>query len=210
MLHWCDIVPQQHPKKHIYFGVFVVLLLGLGLLPESWLQVLEYSYAKGFSWRWITGHYVHLGFYHALMNTAGAIVLWLLVVAYVPSLLLCALLLILPVAISAGLSLQPTDFLSYRGFSGALYGFFAAGIMWGWWQQRLLASVLSIFLIGKITLEQKPNFDYCYLLSTIGGLVAVDAHLYGAMVGAICTATYFLLAILGVPYCYRPWVYGQE
>jgi rhomboid family GlyGly-CTERM serine protease len=210
MLHWQDIIPQQALTKHICFAVFAGLLLLMGLLPESWIQLLEYSHVEAFSWRWLTAHFVHLGFYHALMNVACAVVLWLLVVAYVPSLLLIMLLFVLPFGISVGLGLKPAEFSSYRGFSGALYGFFAAGILWGFWYQRLLVCALGVFLTVKIAVEQMPNFDNAYLLSTIGGLVAVDAHLYGVLVGVLCTVVYVFLAVLGAPYCYRPWIYSQK
>ena len=117
---------------------------------------------------------------------------------------------VLPFVISAGLSLTPQEFASYRGFSGAIYGFFAAGIIWHWWQQRFMTLVLALFLVGKLVMEQMPHFDNGYLLSSIGGLVAVDAHLYGAITGSFLVCAYILLAYLGLLGCRFPWLDHRE
>ncbi|MDZ7923577.1 MAG: rhombosortase [Marinagarivorans sp.] len=200
------IIPHQPRYKHAALLMFVALLLGFGLLPESVLQQLQFPFNGEFSLRWYSAHFIHLNFKHALMNASGAVLIWLLVCAFLPCRLLLTLVLVLPFAISAGLNLTPQEFVSYRGFSGAIYGFFAAGIIWHWWQQRFMTLVLALFLMGKLVMEQMPHFDNGYLLLSIGGLVAVDAHLYGALTGAFLVIVYILLARLGLFGCRLPWV----
>lgn len=200
------IVPDQPLYKHIAFLVFVALLLIFGVLPESALQILQLPFDGEFSWRWYSAHFIHLNFKHALMNAGGTLLIWLLVCAFLPSRLLLVLLLVLPFFISFGLNSAVQEFASYRGFSGAIYGFFAAGIVWYWWQQRLMTVVLALFLVGKLWMEQMPHFDNSYLLNAIGGFVAVDAHLYGALAGLLVTLVYILLAYIGWFGCRLPWL----
>lgn len=199
------IVPPQPLHKHVAFLLFCAILMGLGLCPQSIVEHLELRPLEPISYRWFSAHYVHLGAVHALMNVAGCAVLWLLVVAFLPGRILLVLLLVLPLCISFGLVLTATDAMSYRGFSGAIYGFYAAGVMWYWWESRLFSFLLGAFLIGKIILEQMPNFDNTYLLSSIGGLVAVDSHLWGAVGGTLVTVIFLLGAKLNLTGFPRPW-----
>ena len=199
------IVPPQPLHKHVAFLLFCAILMGLGLCPQSIVEHLELRPLEPISYRWFSAHYVHLGAVHALMNVAGCAVLWLLVVAFLPGRILLVLLLVLPLCISFGLVLTATDAMSYRGFSGVIYGFYAAGVMWYWWESRLFSFLLGAFLIGKIILEQMPNFDNTYLLSSIGGLVAVDSHLWGAVGGMLVTVIFLLGAKLNLTGFPRPW-----
>ncbi|HEY7774601.1 MAG TPA: rhombosortase [Marinagarivorans sp.] len=199
------LVPAQPLYKHVVFALFCVLVLALGFLPETAVNYLELRTSSGLSYRWFSAHYVHLGGLHAAMNVAGICVLWLLVVAYLPLRLLAILLLVLPFSISAGLFVSVAESSSYRGFSGALYGFFAAGIIWHWWLSRGFCILLGAFLLGKIVMEQLPGFDNTYLLSSIGGLVAVDSHLFGAISGSIVASVYLICAKLGLLGCNAPW-----
>jgi rhomboid family GlyGly-CTERM serine protease len=199
------IIPAQPLAKHLAFLLFCVALIALGMLPEVLVESLELQPLEPLSYRWFSAHYVHLGAVHAWMNVGGSIVLWLLVVAFLPSRILIVLLLFLPFFISLGLTLGAENAMSYRGFSGAIYGFYAAGVIWYWWENRGFCFLIGLFLIGKIILEQMPNFDNTYLLSSIGGLVAVDSHLWGAVGGTVIAAFFLLGARLGIKGFPCPW-----
>jgi hypothetical protein len=70
--------------------------------------------------------------------------------------------------------------------------------------------LMGLFLVGKIILEQMPDFDNTYLLSSIGGLVAVDSHLWGAIGGTIVTVFFVLGAKLGIKGFPRPWCVNDK
>jgi hypothetical protein len=86
----------------------------LGTLPETIIEVLELQPLEPISYRWFSAHYVHLGAVHAWMNVAGCVVLWLLVVAFLPLRILIALLFVLPLFISIGLTLTADNSMTYR------------------------------------------------------------------------------------------------
>ncbi|WP_053979538.1 rhombosortase [Marinagarivorans algicola] len=190
--------------KHCGFMVFVSVLLLLGFLPEQQLQHLELHTYEHFSYRWLSAHFIHLGLQHAVMNVAGAIVVWLLCVSIVPTGLLLVMLLLLPVGVSLGLVMTDSG-MSYRGFSGAIEGFLVVGIIWHWWLSRRFSLLLGALVAGKLIIEQMPSFDNTYLLDSIGGLVAVDAHLYGVGGGLFLALVYLVLAYCNVPCFCAPW-----
>jgi hypothetical protein len=70
----------------------------------------------------------------------------------------------------------------YVGLSGVLHGALAAGAI-GWWrhESRALALALTVVLVGKLAWEQWHG-----ALPLSGDMpVVVDAHLYGAVGGAL-------------------------
>ncbi len=184
--------------------VFMGILLLLSFLSEQQLEYLELHTHKSFSYQWLSAHFIHLGMQHTLINVAGATVVWFLCVSIVPARLLLAMLLLLPLGISAGLVMTNTA-MSYRGFSGAIEGFLVVGIIWQWWLSRSFALLLAFLVAGKLIVEQMPNFDDTYLLDSIGGLVAVDAHLYGVGGGLFLALVYLVLAYFKVPLFLAPW-----
>jgi membrane associated rhomboid family serine protease len=72
----------------------------------------------------------------------------------------------------------------YVGMSGLLHGLLVAGIVTRLSKIDAETAILLLLLVGKITWEQfsgpVPGSE-----STSGGPVIVDAHLYGALGGAL-------------------------
>lgn len=202
-----SVLPSQPLLKHLGFLLFLLLLLAFGFFPDAGLEQLEYRYSEPFSSRWLTAHFIHLTPTHMVMNVAGAAVLWALVVAYVPSFILVISLLVLPFVVSAGLQYSDltSGLVSYRGFSGILYGFYLLGVFFAFWKERWIAATLLLFLLVKIFLEQLPSFDPEYMRDNIGGVVAVDAHLFGFLGGAMIIGLYYFGALLQLPGCILPW-----
>lgn len=181
------------PAKRVWGLAGLILpMLALSLLPSSVLDLLTLNVTEPRLGAFWGAHFIHLTMQHLLMNVAGFTVIWLLTVAFVPLRWVFGLTLLLPPMVSALLiySSDNDAIASYRGFSGILYGYWICGIVWSWSQQRLVALGCLVVMIGKIAVEQRPDFDLGYLQNSIGGLVAVDAHLWGAVAGAMLTAAF--------------------
>ena len=140
--------------------------------------------ADGQLWRIISGHFVHLGAGHFLLNAAGTAVIALLVAReYRP--LQWALVSIAGVTgISLGLwSLNP-ELDWYVGLSGLLHTWLAAGVVALIVRRRKDGWPLAILLGTKLAIEQwmgpLPGSG-----EAAGGAVVVDAHLYGAIAGVL-------------------------
>jgi membrane associated rhomboid family serine protease len=142
-------------------GTVVMIALALMLSGDSGRDPLRFdrgSIAAGEFWRLLSGHFVHLGVSHTLLNLAGL-----------------------------GLWLGSPQLEWYVGLSGLLHGMLAAGIVAGLADRNYEALVLAIVVTGKLAWEQfagpLPGSE-----ATSGGAVIVDAHLYGVIGGAIAAA----------------------
>ena len=143
--------------------------------------------AAGELWRLLSGHFVHLGWSHLLLNLAGlALVAWLVGgrFSWRRWLLIGA---ISVAAIDIGFWFLYPNLGWYVGLSGMLYGLLIAGLLAGVLQRDREAIILSVFIVAKIAWEQLmgplPGSE-----STTGGRVIVEAHLYGALGGLLGAA----------------------
>jgi rhomboid family GlyGly-CTERM serine protease len=129
----------------------------------------------------LTAHVIHLGYEHALLDIAGLALMWALFATdYSPWqwLLIIGL---SALGVDAGLWLLSSTTQWYVGSSGVLHGVLAAGTCAHLWRREPDGWILALFLIGKLVYEQAQGA----LPLTAGGSVIVDAHLYGAVCGAL-------------------------
>jgi rhomboid family GlyGly-CTERM serine protease len=143
--------------------------------------------ADGEWWRLLSGHLVHLGWSHFLMNAIALLLIWALVGS---CLRMRQWLLVVPAVIAVidlGFWFLDTRLYWYVGLSGLLHGMLAAGLVaglvTGFGSARLEMSVLGALLSMKLVYEQLfgalPGSE-----ASAGGAVVVNAHLYGAVAGA--------------------------
>ena len=167
----------------------VLTTLALAALGPDAAAVLRYeraAIAAGAWWRLLTGHLVHLGWAHALLNIVGLAMVGLLVGSalsgrfWVLGLILCAL------GTSAGLWWFAPSTEWYVGLSGVLHGLLVLGAGARLGQGNKIGWVVLILVAVKITVEQiaGPSTGTAELIS---GRVIVDAHLFGALTGLLLT-----------------------
>lgn len=149
-----------------------------------WLRYEREGILNGQVWRLLTGHLMHLGWPHLLLNLAGLALLWIIFgrllsfARWIVALTCCAL------GVSLGLLLFHPELDWYVGMSGVLHGMFVigavAGIRSGYRAEWLLLGLLTL----KLAWEQIQGATSA-TTEFIGGAVIVDAHLYGAITGLI-------------------------
>lgn len=140
-------------------------------------------------WRLVTGHLVHSSPAHLVLNVAGLGLIaglfprdyslrqWLFIAA------------LSTVAIDVGFVFYEPQLEWYVGLSGVLHGALAAGAV-AWWrhESRPLAALLSAIFVAKLAWEQTHG-----ALPFSGDMaVIVDAHLYGALGGALASGLIWL------------------
>jgi rhomboid family GlyGly-CTERM serine protease len=174
-------------------GAWLVGLLGtvvvlLWLTGDAGRELLRYERAavlQGQYWRLLTGHLVHGSGQHLLLNAVG---LGLIAALFPREYTLRGWLLILASSVAVidlGFVLLEPQLEWYVGLSGVLHGALAAGAI-GWWshESKPLAAALTAVLVGKLAWEQWHG-----ALPLSGDMpVVVDAHLYGAIGGALAGA----------------------
>lgn len=174
------------------YGVGLLIACAVLLLPElggaAGRALLRYDragLAAGQWWRLLTGHLVHLDLEHAGLNSLGLVLMWALFARdYGPRQWVLIVLATIG-AIDAGLWLRDSTVAWYVGSSGALHGVMAAGTLAHLRRRDLDGWILSAFIVVKLAFEQRAG---ALPFSDSGAGVVVDAHLYGALGGALIAA----------------------
>src|SRR6185437_13124350 len=160
-------------------GALLALALG-GEVVRRGLRYDRDALAAGEWWRFVTAHLVHLSLEHAVVDVLALVLLWMLFGRdYSPR----AWLLVLAgaaAAIDLGLWVADSTLIWYVGSSGVLHGVFAAGVAAHLRRGDRDGWLLGALLIAKLTYEQSVG-----ALPLVPGPVVVDAHLYGALGGAL-------------------------
>jgi rhomboid family GlyGly-CTERM serine protease len=174
------------------FGLALLLCLAiLWLLAAGGPQLLlalRYERAAiqhGGWWRLVTGHWVHLGLRHLLLDSAGLVLLWTL---YARELRPQAWLLVLActtAVIDAGLWWGEPQVQWYVGISGLLHGAWAAGAAALALRRERTGWLMLAVLVAKLVLEHRSDAS---LISAALPVVSA-AHVYGAIGGLGAVAT---------------------
>jgi len=127
---------------------------------------------------------VHLGAGHLLEDMAGAVLLWLLFEDVLASWRTPVVVLAGSLAVGLGLLLGNPDVDWYVGISGALDTLWAAGSLALIHRRDRFGWILVAVLLAKLLYEQLLG-PLPFSSVTTGGSVVVDAHLYGALAGAL-------------------------
>lgn len=140
--------------------------------------------AAGEAWRLLSGHFVHLGISHLSLNLVGLALVWYLVGRQFTTVRWLFVAILSIVAMDAGFWWLNPELDWYVGLSGLLHGLLAAGLVVAVRERDREGLVIALFVIGKLAWEQwggpLPGSE-----ATAGGAVIVDAHLYGAIGGAL-------------------------
>ncbi|MGH8482352.1 MAG: rhombosortase [Nevskiaceae bacterium] len=160
----------------------LVLVLGLGGEPaRALLRYEAAAVAAGEGWRLLTANFVHLGWWHLLLNEIGLAVLVLLC----PEKLSWGVWLRRLVLIGLGMTTCLYFFVpltqSYVGLSGVIHGLFVLGLGRQIVADRdLISAGCLAFLVGKVAWELVAGVPVSDE-AAIGGTVLVESHLYGSL-----------------------------
>ncbi|MCL6271382.1 rhombosortase [Sansalvadorimonas sp. 2012CJ34-2] len=155
------------------------------MAPTDWQDALAYTRSglvSGDWWRLLSGHWIHLSWYHLLMNGLVLIAFYVLY-GERQKISLC-MLFFLSITISGGLWLKSPGIERYVGFSGVLTGLILIGAINTFSDDRLINTGIVLVILGKIAIEQwQPHDVITSALTDIP--TVVDAHLYGALAGIL-------------------------
>ncbi len=182
----------DHRQSSIYAawllpGAIVVIAALVAVTGDWGRDLLRYDRAAisgGEIWRLVSGHIVHLGWSHFLLNGAGLLLISYLVASRFTTRQWLIITIVAIAGIDTGFWIWQPQLLWYVGLSGLLHGLLAAGAVDGVRTGQLDYWLIAVFLLLKLTYEQLvgplPGSE-----GTSGGNVVVAAHLYGAIAGSI-------------------------
>ncbi len=156
---------------------FMALLQLVG--PETF-RYDRAAVADGELWRYVTAHWVHVGWMHWLLNSLGLVVCVSLTTPGWSIRRWALQTLVMGIGISALLALYNPELRDYAGHSGILYGLYVLGAVSLFREDRLIAVLVIAAIVIKIGMEQFQFYDF-NTGGLIGARVIVDAHLYGLL-----------------------------
>lgn len=148
---------------------------------------LEYRRAAvlhGQVWRLLTGNLVHLGWAHLARDTAGLFLVWALLEPTMQERAWLWVMLASALAVGLGLLAFSPGIAWYVGLSGVLFGLFCAGALC---EARERPAYGGALLLGMAALLAWTLHAGALPGETLGlgGAVVPQAHLYGALGGAV-------------------------
>lgn len=166
------------------FALLSAVLVLASLLPVALLEWSRTEIQGGDYWRLITGHWVHLGPTHLLLNLAGLLVTGLLFTRQPPLAWWLSYLILAPLAISSGLLITAPELAWYRGFSGCLHGLLVFTALFNFRSDTRWSLIILGFIALKLAFENVlyPAAGHNPL---IGGAVVTHAHWLGALTGLV-------------------------
>lgn len=165
----------------------LLLMVLFTLMPETNAE-LRYQRSEilnGDWWRLYSGQLGHLGLNHLLLNMTGLFIFWLLFFRTAATSTWLLVIAISMTSIGLGLLWLNPEIEWYLGFSGILHALFFSALIFELKLGRYPTTFpLLLLLLAKLVWEQfsgaPPGSS-----ELIGGNVVTEAHLYGAISGAL-------------------------
>ena len=185
-----QVPPRSDTRSVLWLvGLLAGTVVLLALAGDEARSLLRYERMEILDrhewWRLVTGHLVHGDVRHVALNLAGLAVLGALFPKHYSVIGWSVVGVLSLIIIDVGFVWWEPQLAWYVGLSGILHGALAAGAL-AWWryESRGLALALTLVLVSKLVWEQSRGS-----LPFSGDMpVIVDAHLYGAIGGAIGAA----------------------
>ena len=184
------MVTQNPVLKRILRTFTLPLLIALiaallqGLDSNELLRYQRDQVLAGQWWRLLSGHFIHLGWAHWLMNMLGLLLIHLLFEPFFKKWQVIFYLVLSGVLISLCMLTLSPGVGWYVGLSGALHALFIAGLLAQMRQQPAYAGLILSILLAKLLWEQiygpLPGSE-----QTAGGPIVIVAHSYGAITGVM-------------------------
>jgi len=174
----------------IQLALIMSLILAFGLAGNGvnpWLQYQRDAILQGQLWRLFTGHLVHLGAVHCLLNLMALFLILHIFRGVFTSRAWWNAGLSLSLSISVLFLIFNPKLHYYAGLSGVLHGLLVMALIASCQRKDLFSPVLVTLILAavlaKLIYEQTPEYNAGYLQTYMNAPVIVDAHAYGAVAG---------------------------
>jgi rhomboid family GlyGly-CTERM serine protease len=170
------------------YGFWLVLLSLCVISQATALNTLlrfdRMAINHGELWLLVSAHLTHLNWQHFGLNMGGLLIVAVFFRRYCTLKAWSVVFVMSALSVGLGLYYFNPEIQRYVGLSGVLHGMFIVGAWFEMKRYPKSGGVLMVLLVAKLIWEQVsgalPGSE-----SMAGGHVVVDAHLYGAIGGAI-------------------------
>ena len=184
--------PRRFPDWQVPFALALacVVAAAWGDAARELLRYDRPAIAGGEAWRLLGGHFVHLGIQHLVLNLVVLVLVWLLVGRRYGTRQWLLVTAISVALMNAGFWWLDEGLRWYVGLSGLLHGLLLAGAIRGLRSLPAESVVICAAVVAKLAYEQLvgplPGSE-----AAAGGAVVVNAHLYGAIGGALSACVFW-------------------
>lgn len=191
--------------------ILSLIALGITALGDTGREALQYignhSDRLDVSYRWVTGHFTHIGWRHTGLNLMGLFSIWVMYGTVLRSRIVILFCLICAFGISLGFHLLSPNTAYYVGLSGVLHGLLALVAVYSLFlpyfghslalapQVKWEEVIVILGLWAKIAYEQFVG-AVPMTAALAGDTVVIQAHLYGACIGTVFAALLFMRSAL--------------
>ena len=172
-----------------YLGPLIVGLISIAAflcepMSSDYFALERTWWSQGNYYQIVSGHFLHTNFIHLLFNLLGLLLLWALhgddygVASYLAKFLIVCM------GISFCMYFFSDDIVWYVGLSGVIHGVFAWGCIRDLENKVFSGWLLLIGLALKVGNEQL-NGAGSLMPKLIDASIAIDSHLYGAIIGLL-------------------------
>jgi rhomboid family GlyGly-CTERM serine protease len=174
-------------RSHAFFlsvGAVVIALAAVGPPMFVWLAYQRAAILRGQLWRLLTAHLVHVGAAHLAWNLAGLALVAATLARQMDARAWAAASLAAALGSSLGVYFLRPEVRAMAGLSAVLHGLLGAGAVAAVRRGQRAGWLLLAVLAAKLASEQVLGAPTA-LGTALGGAIAVDAHLYGALAGGL-------------------------
>jgi rhomboid family GlyGly-CTERM serine protease len=180
---------QFPTRPNQYLGPLIVGLISIVAflfepMASNYFALERTWWSQGNYYQIVSGHFLHTNFIHILFNLLGLLLLWALhgddyeMASYLGKFLIVC------IGISLCMYVFSGEIVWYVGLSGAIHGIFAWGCIRDVENKVFSGWLLLIGLALKVGNEQL-NGAGSLMPNLINASVAIDSHLYGAIIGLL-------------------------
>jgi rhomboid family GlyGly-CTERM serine protease len=180
---------QFPTRPNQYLGPLIVGLISIVAfffepMTSDYFALERTWWSQGNYYQIVSGHFLHTNFIHMLFNLLGLLLLWALhgddyaMVSYLGKFLIVC------IGISLCMYVFSDNIVWYVGLSGAIHGVFAWSCIRDVENKVFSGWLLLTGLALKVGNEQL-NGAGSLMPDLIDASVAIDSHLYGAIIGLI-------------------------
>lgn len=174
--------------SHGFFVALLALIVGVGLGGPGMFARLAFDRSlilDGELWRLLTTHVVHAGPAHLFGNAGGVLLVWAALGRRLGAAAWAAAALAAGLASSLGVLVAQPRVQVMAGLSGLLHGLLAAGGFAEARRGHLLGRVVLVLLALKLAWDMLGGV-VPWARAALGGPIAAEAHLFGALGGLLC------------------------
>ncbi|OUS24847.1 rhombosortase [Gammaproteobacteria bacterium 45_16_T64] len=190
-----DFSPQLFFSQWWFSLLMMGSIIVLSAFGNDVTQALALNADKingGEWWRLISAHFVHLSPNHALLNVTGYLILGFGFRNEVNPKEEMSALFFAMTGVGLGIYFFSPELSWYVGLSGATYGLLVSNVIISMKKTPFLSGFFLFFVVTKIIYEQFFAPTDRFTEELIGGSVAIDSHLYGAISGIFPGLFWFL------------------